>query len=59
MTAKKTEVHWRAALVDRKLVAMEKAKKPLSLSELNATRRLVDWLNSARRLERVRELKVR
>jgi hypothetical protein len=46
MTAKKpqTEVERLAALVDRKLAAMEKSKKTPTLAELNATRRLVDWL---------------
>ena len=54
-----TEIARLAALVDRKLTAMEKAKKPPTLAELNATRRLIDWLNRERWLERVRELTIR
>jgi hypothetical protein len=40
-----TEVNRLAALVDRKLAAMERQRKPPSLADLNATRRLIDWLN--------------
>jgi hypothetical protein len=53
---KPTEVARLAALVDRKLKAMEKSKKAPSLTELNATRRLVEMLERERSLERAREL---
>jgi hypothetical protein len=43
-----TEVERLAALVDRKLSAMERQEKPLSLAELNGARRLVDWINRER-----------
>ncbi len=46
MTAKgQTEVERVAALVDRKLSAMERQEKPPSHTELNAVRRLVDDLH--------------
>jgi hypothetical protein len=38
---------------------MERQKKPPSLAELNATRRLIDWLNRKRQLERAKELTTR
>jgi hypothetical protein len=53
---KQTEVDRLAALVDRKLAAMERQKRPPSLAELNATRRLIDWLNRERQVARSREL---
>ena len=60
MTAKgQTEVERLAALVDRKLSAMERQEKPLSLAELNGVRRLIDWLQRERQLERTRQLTTR
>jgi hypothetical protein len=48
VTAKgQTEVERLAALVDRKLSAMERQEKPLSLAELNGVRRLIDWLTAS------------
>jgi hypothetical protein len=54
-----TEVERLAALVDRRLAAMERQEKPLSLAELNAVRRLVDWLNRERAIEQSRTLTTR
>ena len=54
-----TEVERLAALVERKLAAMEGQKKPPSLVELNAARRLVEWLNRERSIARARELTMR
>lgn len=60
MVAKKqSEVDRLGALVDRKLKAMENAKRAPSLSELNAARRLIDWLNRERQLEQAKDLTVR
>jgi hypothetical protein len=58
VTAKrrKSEVERLAALVDRKLRAMERQKAAPSLADLNATRRLIEWLNRERQLEQAREL---
>jgi hypothetical protein len=42
-----TEVERLGALVDRKLGAMERQEKPLSLAELNGVRRLIDWLTAS------------
>jgi hypothetical protein len=54
-----TEVERLAALVDRRLAAMERQEKPQSLAELNAVRRLVDWLNRERAIEQSRTLTTR
>jgi hypothetical protein len=54
-----TEVERLGALVDRKLGAMERQKEPLSLAELNATRRLIDWVNRERAIEQSRQLTTR
>jgi hypothetical protein len=54
-----TEVERLAALVDRRLAAMARQEKPLSLAELNAVRRLVDWLNRERAIEQSRTLTTR
>jgi hypothetical protein len=51
---RQTEVERLAALVDRKLAAMERQRKPPPLAKLNATRRLIDWLNRERALEQAR-----
>ncbi len=60
MTAKgQTEVERLAALVDRKLSAMERQEKSPSHTELNAVRRLVDWLNRERAIEQSRQLTTR
>ena len=56
MTAKRSEVDRLAALVDRKLTALERRKKAPSLAELNATRRLIEFLNRERELEGAREV---
>jgi hypothetical protein len=57
VTAKgQTEVERLGALVDRKLGAMERQEKPLSLAELNGMRRLIDWLNRERAIEQSRTL---
>jgi hypothetical protein len=48
-----------AALIDRKLGAMERQKEPPSLTELNATRRLIDWVNRERAIEQSRTLTTR
>lgn len=50
-----TEVERLAALVDRKLSAMERQEKPLSLAELNGVRRLIDWLSRERVIEQSRD----
>jgi hypothetical protein len=56
VTAKgQTEVERLAALVDRKLSAMERQEKPLSLAELNGIRRLIDWLARERAIEQASE----
>ena len=54
-----TEVERLAALVDRKLGAMERQEKPLSLAELNGVRGLIDWLNRERAIEQSRTLTTR
>jgi hypothetical protein len=54
-----TEVERLGALVDRKLGAMERQEKPPSVAELNAVRRLVDWLNRERAIEQSRTLTTR
>jgi hypothetical protein len=60
VTAKgQTEVERLAALVDRKLDELERQEKRLSLAELNAVRRLVDWLNRERAIEQSRTLTTR
>ena len=56
MTAKQTEIERLAAQIDRKLAAMEARDTPPSLAELNGTRRLIEWLDSERRLARSRKL---
>jgi hypothetical protein len=56
---RQTEVERPAALVERKLAAMEDQKKPPSLAELNAARRLIAWLNVERSIARAKELTIR
>jgi hypothetical protein len=55
---RQTEVDRLAALVDRRLTEMERRKNAPSLAELNAVRRLIDWLNGERQLEAARELTI-
>jgi hypothetical protein len=60
VTAKgQTEVERLGALIDRKLSAMERQEKPPTVAELNAVRRLVDWLNRERAIEQSRTLTTR
>jgi hypothetical protein len=54
-----TEVERLAGLIHRKLAAMECQTKPPSLGELNAARRLIDWLNRERELRRAKEITTR
>jgi hypothetical protein len=54
--AEPTERQRLAALVDRKLRAMEQAKKPPSLAELNGVRRLIEMLERERQIEEARRL---
>jgi hypothetical protein len=58
VTAKGTEVERLAALVDKKLGAMERQEEPPSLAELNAVRRLVDWISRERAIGESRKLTV-
>jgi hypothetical protein len=57
--ASSTEIDRLAALVDRRLAAMERANKPPTVAELNAVRRLIDWLNGERAIEQSRTLTTR
>jgi hypothetical protein len=53
---KETEVERLARLVDKKLESLEAAEKPPTTSELNAVRRLIEWVDRERALERSRKL---
>jgi hypothetical protein len=54
-----TEIDRLAALVDRRLAAMECAKEPPTVGELNGVRRLVDWLIRERAIAQSRQLTTR
>jgi hypothetical protein len=61
VSAKKpiTEVDRLTALIERKLKAMERQKKPPSLADLNSARRLIDWANRERQIEQARGVTLR
>jgi hypothetical protein len=54
-----TQIDRVAALVDRRLAAMERATEPPTVAELNAVRRMVDWLSREREIEKSRTLTTR